>query len=303
MATIANGFLTNTINGIKINSTYPCNSKNYNNKTSRNIQYVVIHYTGNSKDTALNNVKYFHNGSRGSSAHFFVDDANIYQSVELRDAAWHCGTSLGYKTACRNANSLGIEMCTSGNYLVSEKTQINAAYVCAYLCKMIGITASTVDTYVLRHYDVGKNSKSCPAQYVKDPEQWKQFKTWVKNILNTGNHIEEKKEEKKETKKNEKVLEWQRAAVKDGFTFPKNGCDGKWNDEDIAVAKKAIVKKYVTYKYKNLTKIVQNAIGVYPDGKFGTKTRTALIAWQKKNGLTADGVCGLNSWKKILGVK
>ena len=30
----------------------------------------------------------------------------------------------------------------------------------AYLCKMIGIKASEVDTYVLRHYDV--TGKTCP---------------------------------------------------------------------------------------------------------------------------------------------
>ena len=300
MATITKGFLTSTINGIKINSTYPSNSGNYTNKSSRDVKYVVMHYTGNDDDSALNNAKYFHNGKRSASAHFFVDETNIYQSVELRDQAWHCGTSLGYKTACRNSNSFGIEMCTSGNYNINKKTQINTAYLCAELCKMIGITASTVDTYVLRHYDVGKNNKSCPAQFVKNPDQWKQFKTWVKNILNTGSHI---LKEGSSAEKENKVLEWQKAAVKDGFTFPKYGCDGSWGSECEKVAKEAVVKKRVTYKYKNLTKIVQVAIGVTPDGKFGSKSKKALIAWQEKKGLTPDGCVGLNTWKKILGVK
>lgn len=304
MATITNGFLTGIINGINICSTYPSHSGNYTNTASRDVNYVVMHYTGNSKDTAINNAKYFHNGKRSASAHFFVDETTIYQSVELRDQAWHCGTSKGYKTNCRNANSFGIEMCTSGDYIVSKKTQINAAYLCADLCKRIGITASTVDTYVLRHYDVGKNNKSCPAQFVKDSAQWINFKTWVKNILNTGKHvIEVTSSATTPTTKENKVLEWQRAAVKDGFTFPKYGCDGSWGSECESVAKKAIVKKYITYKYPNLTKIVQITIGVTPDGKFGNKSKEALIVWQKKNGLTADGCAGLNTWKKILGVK
>ena len=35
------------------------------------------------------------------------------------------------------------------------------------------------------------------------------------------------------------------------------------------------------------------------DGKFGTLTENALRAYQRRTGLTADGVCGCNSWKKI----
>lgn len=188
MATITSGFLSTTINGLTINKSYPCNSGNYTNKTSRDVTYITIHYTGNAKDSALNNCKYFQISGRNASAHFFCDDSNIYQSVELRNTAWHCGCSTGYKNNCRNTNSFGIEMCTSGNYLVSEKTQINAAYLCAYLCKMIGVTTNSVDTYVVRHYDVVKTNKKCPAQFVSDEAQWTRFKTWVKNILNTGIH-------------------------------------------------------------------------------------------------------------------
>lgn len=188
MATITKGFLSDTINGLKINSSYPCNSGNYSNTSSRDVKYIVIHYTGNQKDIAINNCKYFQTGGRKASAHFFVDDTNIYQSVELRDTAWHCGTSgKYYHSTCRNANAFGIEMCcTSGNYTVSEKTQINTAYLCAHLCKLLGVTASNVDTYVLRHYDV--THKGCPRQYVSNTSEWTQFKTWVKNILNTGSH-------------------------------------------------------------------------------------------------------------------
>jgi N-acetylmuramoyl-L-alanine amidase len=98
------------------------------------------------------------------------------------------------------------------------------------------------------------------------------------------------------------VLEWQKAAMADGFTFPKYGADGKWGSESEKVAKKAIVKKRSTYQYKNLTKIVQKAVGVEADGLCGTNTKNAIIAYQKKHKLTADGAVGLNTWKKILGV-
>ncbi len=103
--------------------------------------------------------------------------------------------------------------------------------------------------------------------------------------------------------KTNKVLEWQKAAIKDGFKFGKYGADGKWGKECETVAKEAVCKKRVTYKYKNLTKIVQNAVGVEDDGKFGADTKKAVIKFQKKHGLTQDGAVGLATWKKILGVK
>ena len=101
-----------------------------------------------------------------------------------------------------------------------------------------------------------------------------------------------------------KVLAWQKAAIKDGFKFPKHGVDGKWGSECESVAEKAICKKLlIGYKNKNLTKIIQKAVGVTVDGKFGNDTKKAVLKWQKLMRLTADGVVGINTWKRILGVK
>lgn len=99
------------------------------------------------------------------------------------------------------------------------------------------------------------------------------------------------------------VLDFQKAAKADGFSFPRFGLDGKWGSECEAVAKKAVCKKRLTYKHKNLTKLVQKMVGVTADGKFGNDTKRAVIAWQKANKLTADGEVGLKTWKKMLGVK
>lgn len=97
------------------------------------------------------------------------------------------------------------------------------------------------------------------------------------------------------------VLEWQKAAIADGFTL-KSGADGIWGKECEAVAEKAICKKRLTYKYENLTKIVQLAVGVKVDGKFGKDTKKAVTEWQSRCGLVADGCVGKNTWKRILGV-
>lgn len=106
---------------------------------------------------------------------------------------------------------------------------------------------------------------------------------------------------------NSKVLAWQNAAIADGFQFPKYGADGEWGSECEEVAKKAIVKlrkqgKNYIYKYPNLTKIVQAAVGEKEDGKFGTKSDAATKEFQGNHGLVQDGDVGLLTWKMILGV-
>ena len=155
MRTINDGFPIKQFNGIDIDTSIQSSSANYYTYSSRLVKFIVIHYTGNKKDTAKANATYFHNGSRGASAHLFTDDDSCYQSVALNNAAWAVGGTKVYKHAeCRNINSISIEMCCSGNSIVSEKTINNTAYLCAELCKYIGITADTVDIFVLRHYDV-----------------------------------------------------------------------------------------------------------------------------------------------------
>jgi len=140
----------------------------------------------------------------------------------------------------------------------------------------MGATGNVTGAHL--HFDVNVNGKYVdPAPYLEG----------VKEFDNTPN----------------KVKDWQLAAIDDGFKFAKYGADGKWGSECEAVAKKAVCKKRATYKYKSLTKIVQRAVGVAVDGKFGKNTRTAVINWQKLVGLTPDGCVGPESWKKLLGVK
>lgn len=179
MAQIKTAFIADKINGITVKNTYKAHSTNYTNTTAREVNYVIIHYTGNIKDKAVNNAKYFKNNKNlGTSAHFFVDDKNIYQSIELRHVAYHAGDW------DFNYSSWGIEMCTSGQYKVSAKTIKNTAHLTANLCKRLGIKAKDVDKFVLRHYDITK--KQCPKQFSdggKTDKDWVAFKAQVKEIL------------------------------------------------------------------------------------------------------------------------
>lgn len=99
------------------------------------------------------------------------------------------------------------------------------------------------------------------------------------------------------------VLEWQKAAIADGFKFPKCGADGIWGSECEKVAQKAVIRRRYTYQYQNLTKIVQRVVGVEVDGLCGPKTVAAIKKYQIENYLVADGEAGIKTWKKILGIR
>ncbi len=180
MAILTSGSSVASANGININTDF-IQTKSCAVLARRSVDYIVMHYTGNKSDTALANAKYFYNNTLSASAHFFVDEASIYQSTALKDRAWHCGANTYYHSDCRNANSIGIEMCTSGGYTVSAASIENAAHLAAQCFILLGISSSDAASRLLRHYDV--THKSCPAQWVSDPSGFDSFKERVCTVL------------------------------------------------------------------------------------------------------------------------
>ena len=51
------------------------------------ICYLVIHFTANDGDTAKNNADYFARAEISTSAHYFVDENEVWQSVRDADIA------------------------------------------------------------------------------------------------------------------------------------------------------------------------------------------------------------------------
>ena len=155
-----------------------CNTDNYRAWRTQPVLYIVMHYTANNGDTARNNCDYYHRvGGLQASAHYFVDEHGVMQSVRECDTAWHCGAEAGrryWHPECRNANSIGIEMCSrkraDGSYYILPETVANAAALAREIMQRYGIDTD----HVLRHYDV--TGKRCPMPWVDDPAQWTAFK-------------------------------------------------------------------------------------------------------------------------------
>lgn len=156
-----------------------CNERNYRKGREFAINWICLHFTANNGDTAQNNADYFaREGGLNASAHYFVDTARIVQSVKDGDTAWHCGRERGgsYYNDCRNANSIGIEMCSiirNGVYVIPEATMKNAAKLTRELMAKYHIPVSRV----CRHYDVTR--KNCPEPWIRNPQLWEKFKTML----------------------------------------------------------------------------------------------------------------------------
>ncbi len=149
------------------------NEANFAHGRTQPVQFLVIHYTANNGDTVQNNLDYFAGNAVGASAHYFVDENGYGQSVKDQDTAWHCGANQYKHPDCRNANSIGIELCSKkdsrGNYYFMDQTVYNAAALARQLMQTYGIDRA----HVLRHYDV--TGKRCPAPMVDNPTLWENF--------------------------------------------------------------------------------------------------------------------------------
>ena len=181
-------------------------TKNFDSGSINRIKYIVVHFTANNGDTAYGNTNYF-KSYRGSSAHYFVDENGIYQSIEDKNIAWHCGAKKYKHSTCRNSNSLGVELCSrkdsKGNYYFMDKTVDNAIE----LVKMLMAKYNVPIANVIRHYDV--TGKNCPEPFVRDIKSWQNFKDRL-----------EEKVVKQNIKINGKVKSVD-AINKDGYTYIK----------------------------------------------------------------------------------
>ena len=188
-----------------------CSTDNYRVGRTQPVRYIVMHYTANNGDTAKNNCDYYHRvGGLQASAHYFVDEYGAMQSVREGDTAWHCGARAYWHPECRNANSIGIEMCSrkraDGSYYIKPETVANAAALAREIMQRYGIDTD----HVLRHYDV--TGKRCPMPWVDDPAQWAAFKDML--VPKSTTTDEEDEDDMVRYNKLEDVPDWAQDTVR-----------------------------------------------------------------------------------------
>ena len=279
---------SNIVDYVKIspNCTKPRNKK---------IDAIVIHHmAGNASVEACGAV--FASASRQASSNYGVGtDGRVGCYVEEENRSW--ATS----NAGIDNRAITIEVANCGgapNWPVSDQALEATIALCYDVCRRYGFKLNyTGNKNGNLHMHNWYAATGCPGPYLAS--KFPYIAEEVNKRLGGG--VEKKEEETKEYVPT--VKEWQIAAIADGYKFPRYGADGMWGAECESVASKAIVKKRLFYTNKNLTRLVQKAVGFTGeavDGLCGKDTKNAIIAYQQKHGLKDDGCVGLQTWKKIL---
>lgn len=282
------------------------------------IKYIVIHYTGNDGDTDEGNGKFFKNNIVKASAHYFVDDDSVTQSVPDDYVAYSVGgkkyadcnkTGGGkYHSKCNNTNSISIELCDdvkNGVVYPSAQTIANAVEFTKAKMKEYGIPAANV----IRHFDV--TGKICPAYWCGTATKETKWLSEFRNKL-AGQTVPASTK-KPTTSKNEPV----KATTSEEYnltTFVKEVQKAIGAKVDGIAGAETIGKTItVSAKVNRLHAVVKplqkrlNALGYNcgtVDGIAGAKFTAAVQAYQKANGCISDGIITArnNTWKKLLGM-
>lgn len=185
-----NGLTKYDPKSVEVVSNYAARGNYGSERSLDDISYIVIHYTANDGDSAEGNGNYFARTLTKSSAHYFVDDNRIIQSVPDNYVAWSvggkkwsdCVQTGGGKLygIAKNQNSISIELCdTVKNGIVypSELTIQNAAFLTVELMNKYNIPSERV----IRHFDV--NGKHCPSYWMDDNKWNLEFKSRLGGVV------------------------------------------------------------------------------------------------------------------------
>lgn len=280
------------------------NKQNYGGVRALNtIKYLVYHYTGNDGDNDESNGKHFHNHIVKASAHYFVDDDSVTQSVPDNYIAYSVGGRCQsnhhplYKV-CTNSNSISIEMCDcnkNGVVEITDKTIENAIELGRVLMKKYNISIDRV----IRHYDV--NGKACPnCNGLLNDANWNAFKSRLTGapVTNTAPNPKPSETSSKPSSYDQWVADLQAELNRQyGAGLAVDGLKGPKTLAACPTVRKGAKG--------NITRLIQkrlNSVGfnLSTDGIFGSGTHNAVKVFQKNRGLGQDGIVGRNTWNWLL---
>lgn len=252
------------------------------NRSKSAIKYIILHYVG-AVSTAKNNAEYFYDKFRGASAHYFVDENEIWQVVEDNDSAWAIGANK-YYTDARNTNSISIEMCcyknSKGKLDIKEAVVNKAIELTKELMKKYDIDAD----HVIRHYDATR--KLCPAPFVNDESRWQDFKKALGGKSTSSSTTNSTSSSSSSNNSSSNSL----------------AVDGKWGTATTKRAQQVfgttvdgiVTDQYACYKNQNPGLISFEWLDNPSD--YGSELIRAI---QKKVGATVDGHIGPETIKKM----
>ncbi len=133
----------------------------------KNVNGIVIHYTGNPGTTAKANRDYFENlqysKATKASSHFVIGlEGEIIQCIPLNEIAYASNT--------RNSDTIAIECChedSTGEF--NNETYKSLQNLVRALMKTYHLDTDDI----LRHYDI--TGKECPKYFVVHEDAWKEF--------------------------------------------------------------------------------------------------------------------------------
>lgn len=256
-------------------------NKNFGAKRS-STKYIIIHYTGNNKDTAENNARYFFNGDRRAGANFFVDGKGVWASTPEEYTAYGAGVLHNRKYAklwgvCTNHNAINIEIaCDAGNSLPTAEAVTNAIELTKSLMAKYGIP----EDHVVRHKDVcGKN---CPAYWWDDAKWQSEFKARL-----DGKAVAPVPQPTSQPKPQPKKV---------------NHCDGIWGEATTRALQKylgTVIDGIISHQLVSSEKLLISRFGHTFQFDKTRKGSLCIKALQKKLGVTADGLLGKNTIKAL----
>ena len=132
-------------------------------RNSKNIEFIIIHYTGMSSEimaiSRLTDVK------SKVSCHFFIrNNGKVILMVPLKYTAWHAGKSRWKNKINLNSKSIGVEIQNSGHendYKSFNKKQIKSLIkVCKYLQAKFKVRKENI----LGHSDISYLRKKDPGE-------------------------------------------------------------------------------------------------------------------------------------------
>lgn len=268
---------------------------------------IVVHSTGANNsyikryvgpdDGILGKNKYNNHWNKSTAnkcVHAFigkVDDGSVkvYQTLPWNYRCWGVGSG---KKGSYNSSHIQFEICEDG---LTNEDYYNKAFnlakeLCAFLCEKYGISTDNI----VGHYE------AAAAGYGSnhgDPRNWQkkfggsmdQFRADVKAMLGQvdGNTVVSKPEATPEPEPEQET--------KSTVTTTTQTASGVISMNTLRKGNKGTQVKVLQWL---LNENGYDAGTV--DGIFGSNTRSAVKAYQKAKGLSADGVVGKNTWAKLL---